>query len=72
MAGRKAEGTARAGRGITPSDRQEPATSLKEGGRWGEDGLDGEVRTLCREAGRADGAREVVRRFLALLGMTER
>ena len=52
--------------------RQAAPASLKEGGRWREAGLDGEVRALCREAGCADGAREVVRRFLALLGMTER
>ena len=32
--------------GFTPSGRQGPATSLKEGGKWGEDGLDGEMRAL--------------------------
>ena len=70
--GRKAEGTARAGRGDYSLRQAAPATSLKEGGRWGEDGLGGERGTHCREAGRADRTREVVRRFIALLGMTER
>ena len=36
--------------------RQAAPASLKEGGRWREAGLDGEVRTLCREAGYADRA----------------
>ena len=56
---------------LPPAGRSLPPPS-RRGGKWKEDGLDGEVRALCREAGRADGAREVVRRFLALLGMTER
>ena len=72
LAGRKAEETAGAERGDYSLRQAGAATSLKEGDRWREAGLDGEVRALCREAGRADGAREVVRRFLALLGMTER
>jgi hypothetical protein len=40
------QGKTRGGKGDSPSGRQGPATSLKEGGKWGEDGLGGAVRAL--------------------------